>query len=182
MCAAVQVLLICVLGVTTQRTLTRGLDGWRKESTAAAIAKAQPTAVMPLMGSPSDVTATVTAAAAAATAAATVTNAPADAATAPATVPAEEASAHVRGDVALLVFALGVCSLLSRLRGSGKATSLLEVHCGSPSYWGLTVAQLGALVAISLVCGTGPVAQGPWVMPLHSTLSHATMFIRGPRS
>ena len=54
-----------------------------------------------------------------------------------------------RLDASLLVLVLGLCALISVLRGRDASTSVLRVTCGSGGYWGLLALQFGAVVLAS---------------------------------
>ena len=54
-----------------------------------------------------------------------------------------------RLDASLLVLVLGLCALISVLRGRDASTSVLRVTCGSGGYWGLLAVQFGAVVLAS---------------------------------
>ena len=123
----ITLMLILILGITTKRTLVRGLGDWHKEAAAAKITQAQPEAGASLLSSQ---------------------QAPPSVATTRAS--GEGASKTVVHDVAFLVVALSMCTILSRLRGSNQFNSVLGVRCGSLEYFGLTLAQLALMLVLSL--------------------------------
>lgn len=150
-----QVSLIAVLGVTTERTLRRGLAGWNQEAAAAAIAKTNPTVTAGLLPSPYPP--------AYPTASSGKMAADHQALAGPDAGPeaGPEGTGHHRAegvaeesttahDVGILVVALGSCILLAMLRGSNQRTSWLDCACGSPTYWLLTLAQFLLLVLVSM--------------------------------
>lgn len=139
----ITLLVTLVLGITTRRTLLRGLDGWRKESAALAVGPSAAEALLEAKekekadgreASPTMSVAEMESAAAAAGKAGSRGN-------------VHEAPLR---DVATLVLALSVTTAISVLRGPNYAHSPLGMHCGSTAYWGSTLVQLGVLLAVSL--------------------------------
>ena len=162
-------LLVLLLGVTTDRTLKRGMKGWKRETrqkttsaAGAALLTAEPTythAVRMDHGSayhpPSELLEKREAppswgGVALMGGVAIVQPASSEeGATELAAMIAREK--RIPGvDVGLLICALVGSSVLSLLRGRSKKESLLHVVCGSSSYWLLNLAQLLFLLTVSL--------------------------------
>ena len=153
-------LLVIVLGITTRRTLKKGMETWQKESAAAALTVAHPEAATSLL-SPADKALAAspcvyTCASAAATLAAS--SAPLGSSALPAESAAsaqlariaEEEKDYPRRDVGMLVVALAACTLISVLRGPNRQQSPLQLHCGSLGYWGSILLQLVLLLGVSI--------------------------------
>ena len=144
----ITVLLVLVLGITTKRTLAKGLETWKKESAAAAIAAANPESATSLL-STADKKAAVDG----------TPSPPPQQPTArrPSVQHSPELEAVLadevhspRRDVLTLVAALIVCTLISVLRGPNRQQSLLHIHCGSYEYWTTIGLQLLLLLLVSL--------------------------------
>ena len=158
----ITLLLVVVLGITTRRTLLRGLADWHKEAAAAAVAHARPDAMKALLrvdlefprspefGGARDAAADATAFAGAQ--GATDANLPA------AQLMAAEAG-MARRDVLTLLAVLGVTTLLSLVRGSSRQTSALHLACGTWGYWALIGAQLAVLLLVSLAIRNALIAR-----------------------
>ena len=141
----ITVLLVIVLGITTKRTLTKGLSLWRKES----VALNRPDAVVSLLPQADKDR---------------ISEALAEGEQLPETPGRDRtglmASPQLsnlmlaerrspKHDIGLLVLALFLCTLLSVLRGPNYASSPLRLHCGSAGYWGIIALQAVVLLLIS---------------------------------
>jgi uncharacterized membrane protein YfcA len=124
-------LLVLVLGLTTRRTLGKGLELWAKES--AAERGPSPRSAPAL--------------------------APVDEAGArppPSALPLapplaeEDLSASSSHDALVLVASLAACTLLSLLRGPDQAHSPLDLRCGDAGYVLLLVLQLALLLGVAV--------------------------------
>ena len=135
-------LLVVILGLTTHRTLTKGLAMWRKETAALA----NPNAAQSLLAAQEE---TQAAEAKLAAAAASARYAPSPQATTPLSRLVLEERGYPRHDVGVLVLAIFTCILLSMLRGPNYQHSPLRMHCGSGAYWVSIAMQLGTLLLIS---------------------------------
>ena len=157
----ITILLVLVLGITTQRTLKKGLDAWRKESAAASIAAANPEAAASLLGSPNPPggdrggrnaggdSGNAGGDSGNAGGKGEVTGGGAAKNASLAAVLAEEAS-HPLYDVATLVLSLLACTALSVLRGPNRQQSPLRIRCGSREYWLALSLQLCVLLGVSV--------------------------------
>jgi uncharacterized membrane protein YfcA len=139
----ITVLLVAVLGITTQRTLKKGLEGWRKESAAASIAAAQPDASASLL-SPAQEGSKV-AGRGGTIAHVGMTSDDHEYAALLAAEASEPAF-----DVAALVISLVLVTAVSVLKGPNRERSPLHVRCGSREYWALLFLQLLLLLGVSL--------------------------------
>ena len=139
----ITLMLVAVLGLTTQRTLQKGIAAWRKETAAAAISAAQPESGAALLSRADKATMGAETPADQAPLARAC-----EAATALDAALADDLRSPIRDTLALLA-AMAATFLVSYLRGPNHHQSPLGIHCGSTPYWASVALQLVALVAFS---------------------------------